>query len=109
MFTIDHAPTKTNPRRRAPGRSRFGLVLCGFVVCLVFGWQGVLAAHPFLLASRLRADNDQVEREILRLRLQNQRVVKEIKALDTPQGIQNEGRKQGWVLPGEQRLRIPQD
>jgi hypothetical protein len=100
--------SKTSPGRRASGRASLGLALCGIVVCLVFGWQGVQAAHPFLLASRLRNDNDQVEREILRLRLQNQRAIKEIKVLETPQGVEREARKLGWVLPKEQRLRIPQ-
>jgi hypothetical protein len=84
-------------------------VLCGILVCLAFGWQGVQAAHPFLLAGRLRADNDQAEREILHLRLENQRAIKEIKALETPEGIQRAARKLGWVLPNEQKLRIPQD
>jgi hypothetical protein len=68
---------------------------------------GVQAAYPFVLADRLRRENDEVERDVHRYRLQNQRVQKEIKALETPEGVTDAARKLGWVLPGESRLHIP--
>ncbi|HZP80822.1 MAG TPA: septum formation initiator family protein [Chthonomonadaceae bacterium] len=99
---------KTGPRRRAGWRGRAALIACGILVCLVFGWQGVQAAHPFLLAARLRSENDRIEREIHRYRLENQRAIKEIKEMETPEGIERAGREMGLVQPGEQRLRIPE-
>jgi hypothetical protein len=83
------------------------MLACGLLVGLACSWLGVEAAHPFLLAANLRARNDELEREMLRYRLQNQRAEKEIRALETDQGIMNSARLRGYVLPGEQKLRVP--
>jgi hypothetical protein len=82
------------------------LVGC-LLTCLLFGWIGVQAAYPFVLTERLRRDNDDVERDVHRYRLQNQRLQKEVKALETRDGVISAARKLGWVLPGEARLHIP--
>lgn len=65
------------------------------------------AASPFLKASRLHAANNAIEQEYLRYKLQNQQAEKEVRALETNAGIMNAARKLGYVLPNEQRLRIP--
>lgn len=77
------------------------------MTCLLFSWLGIQAAYPFVLAERLRSENDVVEREVRIYRLQNQRIAKEVKALETREGIIRAARQRGWVLPGETRLHLP--
>ena len=83
------------------------------MVCLLlvipFGsWLGILAYRPFAKAAVLSAQNDSEEKQILVLRLQNQRTELEIRSLDTRDGVIRAARPLGWVLPGEKRLRPPQ-
>lgn len=94
---------------RRPGRwlRLLGFLCTCMLTCLLFGWLGIQAAYPFVLAAKLRSENDDVEREMHRYRLQNQRVQKEIKALGTRDGVIRAARRHGWVLPGETRLHIP--
>jgi len=105
---IDYPPSQPKPPRRTSRRGRIGLIACGILFCLLSAWQGMLAARPFLLAAHLRDANDDLERQILIYRLQNQRARKEIKTLETQQGFEREARKLGWQRPNERRLRIPE-
>jgi cell division protein FtsB len=89
-------------------RSAFITLLYVFV-CVSGGLLGLKAAYPFVTAARWRADNDDLERQLQRYRIQNQRDEREIKMLETPDGIARAARQLGYVQPGERRLRIPAD
>ncbi len=65
------------------------------------------AAVPFVTADQWRAANDALERKVLRYRIQNQRDALEIKAMETPQGIERAARRLGYMLPDERPLRVP--
>ena len=106
MPTIDNAVSRKRPRRRRRLRGR--IALCGLLVCLTCGWLGVRMAYPFVLADHWRIPNDALERQVLRLRLQNQRAEREIRLQDTNEGIVHAARSMGWVGPNEQSLRIPE-
>lgn len=81
---------------------------CGGLTCLVCLWLGLQVAHPYALATDLRVRNDADERELLQLRLENQRAMKEVSALQTDKGVMQEARKRfGWTLPNERRLHLP--
>lgn len=79
----------------------------GVLTCSLFVWLGVQAAHPFLLAAQLRQENDAIEQEVHRYRLQNQRLQREVEAMSTREGVIRAARRYGWVLPGETRLVLP--
>lgn len=81
------------------------IFLCS--VCGASLWLGVVAAHPFVMADRWKAENDRLARELLRCRLQNQRDEREVRALQTPQGLKRAARELGFVEKQEHRLRIP--
>lgn len=105
--TINNASSHNRFGRRALLRGRLGLLLTAILVCTLCGWLGAQATHPFALAGQWRDENDRIERQMLRYRLENQRQEKELKALETPEGIEREARKYGFVRPQEQKLRIP--
>lgn len=107
VIAINTAPPQKLPSR-AKQRGRLGTVACGLFVCVLCGWFGLLSAQPYLLAMRLRAENDALERKTRWYYQENQRAEKEVKALDTPEGVMRAARKLGYVLPGEQRLRLPE-
>lgn len=101
-------------RKRAKTESQgnriFSSLIFGFsclLTCLLFSWLGIQAAYPFVLAQRLRAGNDDVDREVRRYRLINQRIEKEVKAMGNRDGVVRAARRYGWVLPGEVRLHLP--
>lgn len=87
----------TAPRR--PGGRLPNVVLA--IGCLAMAWLGAVVARPYLLALRLRADNRELGRQIGELQIANQRLRKQISALDTPAGQEREARKLGYVRPGE--------
>lgn len=83
------------------------VLLLSIAACLVFSFVGMNAAHPFVLASRMRERNDSLERELKRLNIANQSAAKELRAIDTPEGIELAARKLGYIYPNERKLRIP--
>lgn len=83
------------------------VLLLTVAACLLFSVVGMNAARPFVLASRLRARNDGLERQLKRLQIQNQNAAKELRAIETPEGIELAARKLGYVFPNERKLRIP--
>ena len=106
MSTIaPKSSSKIRVRRRQ--RARLGRILSYVLTCLICGWLGVRMAYPFVLADRWRVPNDALEREVLQLRLQNQRAEREVKEQDTDTGIMRAARRLGWVAHNEQHLRIP--
>jgi hypothetical protein len=106
VIVIARSASTTEPSRRPVWLRRLAFAVGCLLTCLLFGWLGIQAAYPFVLAERLRADNDEIEREVHRYRLQNQRIQKDVKALETREGVIGAARKLGWVLPGETRLHI---
>lgn len=94
---------KTPPRPipRVYGR------LLGVAGCLLMAWFGTAAGGQFVKARFMRAENARIERRILELRLENQRLRKAVAALNTPQGMEREARRLGYVRPGEIPLVIP--
>ncbi len=94
-------------RIRRRRRARLGILLSYILTCLICGWLGVRMAYPFVLAERWRVPNDALEREVLQLRLENQRAERAVKEQDTDTGIMRAARRLGWVAHNEQRLRIP--
>ncbi len=85
------------------------LALVSLLACLGSVWLGLKAAYPFVTASHWRAANDDIERQVMRYRIQNQRDEREIRMLDTPQGIMRAARQLGYVDPNERPLRVPTD
>ena len=79
------------------------------LACVGSAWLGLKAAYPFVTAAHWRAANDDIERRVRRYRIQNQRDEREIRMLDTPQGIMRAARQIGYVDPGERPLRVPAD
>jgi cell division protein FtsB len=94
----------TRPARRP---SRILKALLALVFCLAVGWLGAVAARPFVLAARMRAENAKIEREILAMKQENQNLRKSIAALNTDAGREREARRLGYVRVGEVRLLIP--
>ncbi len=82
-------------------------ILAGGLICGLSLWLGLIAARPFQAAAALRARNDNLERQLLRYRLQNQRIEKETIGVQTRAGLIYAARKLGYVWPGERPLRIP--
>ena len=96
--------------QNSPSRSiwnRLGFIFGIALIGLVGSWVGIQAAHPFQLAAEWRSRNDGEEREFLRLRLQNQRAEREVRLLNTREGILRSARPLGWVLPEEKPFHIP--
>ena len=85
-----------------------GLIFGVLAIGLAGSWLGVQAAHPFQVAAAWRARNDADEREMLRLRLQNQRAERQVRLMNTREGIVQAARPLGWVLPGEKPFHIPE-
>lgn len=99
------SPNRTQHMHRPS--SQTGILVCALLLLPLGSWMGVQAYRPFAYAAALRAQNDAKEREILQLNLQNQRTEREIRALDTRDGVIRAARPLGWVLPGESKLRLP--
>jgi hypothetical protein len=79
------------------------------LLCLAAAWLGVQAAYPFVTAAHWRAANDDLERQVHRYHIQNQRDEKEIRMLDTRQGVISAARQLGYVEPNEVSMRVPAD
>lgn len=81
------------------------LTLC---VCLLLLSVCQYAAHPFVLAFRMRAANDEQERAIKRLQIENQEAVKKIRAFSDPDGRVLILRQHDFILRDEVKLSIPE-
>ena len=107
MITIATPGNSKNLRLRK--RSPRGLIalICIPLTCLAFSWIGVRASGAYFTARDMRRENDAMEQRYLRLKQQNDRIEKEVKAFQTPKGVIHAARRLGWVNPGEVHLRIP--
>lgn len=93
-----------SPVRTAPNPAVLALAMLLVPVGI---WLGVQAKRTYIQADRLRIQNDLKERDIATLEYNNQRAEHEIKALDTPSGVDMAARPLGWVAPGERRIHPP--
>lgn len=77
------------------------------LICLAFTWVGVRASGAYLAARDMRKVNDAIEHRYLKMKQQNDRIEKEVKAFQTPIGITRAARRLGWVKSGEVHMRVP--
>jgi hypothetical protein len=83
------------------------VTLLSIAICLVFSVVGMNAARPFVLASRMRESNDKMERQFHEIEIQNQNDERELRALNTREGVELIARKHGFVFKKERKLRVP--
>lgn len=96
-----------NNTRRAPRLNRILFATAAVCFSLIVGWAGAVAARPFVLAARMRAENAKIEREILAVKQENQSLRLSTTAMKTNSGREREARRMGYVRAGEVRLLIP--
>ena|SRR5579862_9658157 len=91
---------KTKSKRSA-GMStpaRVALMICVSLCCM---WIGAVSGRPFVLAARMRADNNTLDRRSYDIRHQNQELRKEAASLTTDAGMERAARNAGYMKPGE--------
>jgi len=101
--TTQHLLARNGPRPRWNVSGTLGTV----ILCLVSGWIGIHAARPFVTAAQSREDNDDLERRIQELHVQNQRDERQLQMLSTPKGIERAARQLDFVEPGEHLVIVP--
>ena len=77
------------------------------LACLAMVWLGAVVRRPYLIAGQMEAENRRDERRVADLKKQNLELRKDIQALDTPQGMEREARRLGYVKQGEALLVVP--
>lgn len=70
-------------------------------------WFGVMFAREWMIGARMHEANNAREYQIRACRLQGQQLEHEIHLLDTQASVLREARKAGWIMPNEQKLRLP--
>ncbi len=98
--TKEGRPARADRLRRP---ANFKLILA----CLAMVWLGTVVRRPYLIASKMEAENRLDERRMTDLKKQNVELRKQIQALDTPQGMEREARRLGYVKQGEALLVVP--
>ncbi len=96
-------------KQRSSSLGVLGRTASALLFCLLCGYLGMQAAYPFVQSGRLRRENDETERQVQGYRYRRQQVEREMKSFTTPEGIEEQGRRQGYLKAGEHRLRIPQN
>jgi hypothetical protein len=94
-------------RRRVSGFNNSLLAVALLASCVAAGWIGTVYGRPFTIAARMRADNEKIERRIMDVKQENQRLRKEAVGLKTDQGMEREARRLGYLKQGEARLIVP--
>ena len=93
--------SRRNPRRaRLIGNLKLA-ALCGGMV-----WLGSVIRSPYLYAERMSRENDRLERKQMAGKVVLQNLEKSVAASRTPQGMEKEARRLGFVRPGEVPLVI---
>ena len=118
-MSVSHSPKHTRQtrvvrRKRRPWfakkhvtRLLLRTVVVG--VALVLGFSVVNKIfRPIHLVSVEKREKARVVRDYLALKKQNQDLRRQLHYLQTPEGIAQEARKQGYVKPGEISLVIPE-
>jgi hypothetical protein len=74
-------------------------------MCVLGGWLGIIAHRPYDQADKLKVQNDEKRRRSDALKADAQHAETQIKALESPEGIDLAARPLGWVSPGETPIR----
>src|SRR6266699_1987959 len=77
------------------------------LICLFLIWMGAVLRKPFLIADRMRDDNNRLERKAMDLKIDFQTKEKDLASLEAAGGMEKEARKLGYVKKGEFLLVIP--
>lgn len=120
-MSVVHSP-KVRTREKAVTRGRrrpwfarkriARWLLAGIVitVALVLGCSVVnKILRPFRLVGNERREKARIVSDYNALRTKNEELRRQLHYLQTPEGIAQEARKQGYVKPGEVSLVIPED
>ena len=82
--------------------------LVALACAIVLAWPMVTFCRQYREFFAMRAENEHMRREILALKAEQQRLRKEQAALQTPEGMEREARRLGYLRPGEARLSVPE-
>jgi len=85
-------------------RIAFGKACLVVIVALFVSAMLWKVSEPFVLVRELKAETAPLEAEASRLRAENRQLEEEIAQLDTPEMLELEARRQGWINPGERRI-----
>jgi hypothetical protein len=85
-----------------PSRRQILLLLI-LQMALVMGMihLGVQTGERWMRAQEMRRENARIERRLLQVQQENQRLRREAQALQTPHGMEREARRLGYLRPGE--------
>ncbi|SRR5258708_10371228 len=103
---ISRAESRTRPDGR-PLKQRILTNVKLSLVCLALIWMGAVLRKPFLIADRMREDNNRLERKAMDLKIDFQNKEKELASLEARGGMEKEARKLGYVKKDEVLLVIP--
>jgi cell division protein FtsB len=76
-------------------------------VSAFFVYLGIETAKPYVLARTLQDDNAELRTRIAETRANNQRMKRDIKAIESGQGLESRARRDGYIRQGEAPLIIP--
>lgn len=77
------------------------------LACLLTTLLGMATREQFDKVARMKAENRRIENRIQATEQEIQELRKAVAALQTPQGMEREARRQGFVKKGEVPLVIP--
>lgn len=98
-------PLPTTDRRKPSRAMRWPIA----AVCAVaLGWVLMAFGRQYVQFYGMRRDNDRVRRDVLVMKAQQQRLRIEQATLTTPQGMEREARRLGYLRDGEARLSVPE-
>jgi hypothetical protein len=109
-------PRAEAPARKAPTAPPFvaspamlrtaGILVAATVACTLAGRVATVAAAPLMATYRAGQEIGALQVELGRQGSTNAQLREDIKYLKTPEGIEQEARRRGWVKPGEVALSI---
>jgi hypothetical protein len=74
--------------------------------CIALCWLGTVTRRPFIIAARIKAENDKLNQRVLTVKLKNQRLRRDVAALETDAGKEREARRLGYLKENEVPLII---
>ena len=82
--------------------------LIALVCAAVLAWPAAAFFRQYRQYFAMRAENGKLQHEILRLKAEQQQLRKVQATLLTPEGMEREARRLGYLRPGEARLSVPE-
>lgn len=76
-------------------------VLLAVLGCLLLVWIVTGAVRPFMVARRMQEEYVQSQRRVAALKQETQALRRSVESMETPEGLESEARRGGWVRPGE--------